>query len=102
MWWRPSVFSLVAAVALMRGYASAQQPLDGRWQIEALPERGTCKKPLRHAVVIEHGRIRDAGSRWFSISGGLELGGRVRGTIQRSRTRIDVAGQLSGRSGSGT
>jgi hypothetical protein len=98
----PSKLAVASTLALLAGSALAQQHLDGHWNIEAVPERGTCKRAHHYRAVIENGAIRNSDSRRFKITGGLEPDGRIRGSVQGSRTRVDVTGRLSGRSGSGT
>jgi hypothetical protein len=79
----------------------AQQHFDGRWDIQAIPEKGACKRAQRLAVIVQNGTIRSGGSRQVHVTGGLDPSGRVQGSVVRSRTRIDVTGSLSGRAGSG-
>lgn len=81
--------------------AWAQQQFDGRWNIEAFPNKGTCTRAYRYAVVVENGTIRGNASRRVTIRGKLDPSGRVQGSAERNRTRVEVAGNLSGRSGSG-
>jgi hypothetical protein len=98
----PTNLALAFTMALLNGTALAQQQFDGHWSVEATPERGTCSRAHRYRVVIENGTIRNGGSRRFHTAGGLEPDGRIRGSVQGSKTRVDVTGSLSGRSGSGT
>lgn len=94
--------SLVLGVTMaMINNAAAQQQYDGRWSIEAVPEKGACTRAHRYAVVIENGVIRNRGRERVSVSGGLETNGSIRGNIRGSRTRVSVAGKLLDRSGSG-
>ncbi|WP_048708375.1 hypothetical protein [Microvirga massiliensis] len=93
---------LIVALALLDGPALAQQQFDGHWSIEAIPERGTCRRPHHYRAVIENGTVRNGGSGKFNTAGGLEPDGRIRGSVQGSKTRVDVTGRLSSRSGSGT
>jgi hypothetical protein len=54
--------SLALALAIaMINKATAQQPFDGRWSIEAIPRKGACNRTHRYAVVIENGIIRSRG-----------------------------------------
>ncbi len=96
-------FVLAVSIASISNTTFAQQSFDGRWTIEAIPEKGSCKRAHQYAVVIENGTIRNSSSRSMkaNIAGGLEAGGRVRGSVQRHRTRVDVTGSLSERSGTG-
>jgi hypothetical protein len=95
--------SLAAILALISHGVMAQQQFDGQWSVEAIPEKGACKKAHRYVVAIENGIVRNSVSRKtrVNIMGGLEASGRVRGSIQRNKTRIDVTGSLLGPSGSG-
>jgi hypothetical protein len=93
---------LAATLALINHKALAQQQFDGRWSVEAIPEKGTCNRAHRYGVVIENGAIRNSGRAKVNIAGGLEASGRIQGSIQRNRTRVDVTGSLSGSSGSGS
>jgi hypothetical protein len=97
-----SILGIGLIAALMEGTASAQQPFDGAWSVHAVPEQGTCKRALRYRVVIEQGAVRSRASRSAEVSGGLQSDGRIEASIQRNKTRVDVAGRLSGRSGLGT
>jgi hypothetical protein len=92
----------ITSLALLSGSALAQQRFDGRWSIEAIPQRGTCSKVRHYEAVVENGAIRNRGSRRLDIAGGLQADGRIRGTVQGRKTRVDVTGSLSGRSGAGT
>jgi hypothetical protein len=97
-----SILAIGLIAALMEGPASAQQPFDGAWSVHAVPEHGTCRRAHRYRVVVEQGAVRSRASRSAEVSGGLQSDGRIEASIQRSRTRVDVAGRLSGRSGLGT
>ena len=96
-------FVLAMTLAPINDAAVAQQQFEGHWTVEAIPEKGACKRTHRYGVVIENGTVRNAGPRRMSvnIAGGLEASGRIRGSVQRNKTRVDVTGSLSGRSGSG-
>jgi hypothetical protein len=93
--------ALAATLALIDATAMAQQPFDRRWSVEAVPEKGACSRAHRYSVLIENGAVRNSGRARVNVTGGLEASGRIRGSIQRNRTRIDVTGSLSGHSGSG-
>ncbi len=94
--------SLILGVTMaMTNSATAQQQFDGRWSIEAAPEKGACTRAHRYAVVIDNGVIRNRGRERVSVSGGLEANGSIRGNIRSSRSRVNVTGKLSERSGSG-
>jgi hypothetical protein len=99
----PTSFALLAALILLGDPAVAQQRFNGNWTVEAVPEKGACKRARRYAIAIENGSIRNTGRRRVPVTttGGLEESGRIRGSIQSGKTRVDVAGSLSGRSGSG-
>ena len=99
----PTSFALLAALILLGDPAVAQQRFNGNWTVEAVPEKGACKRARRYAIAIENGSIRNTGRRRVPVTttGGLEESGRIRGSIQSGKTRVDVAGNLSGRSGSG-
>ncbi|EIM26814.1 hypothetical protein [Microvirga lotononidis] len=98
---------LVAGLGLMgllvvgASPVGAQQQFDGRWGIEAIPTKGACKRVYRYAVTVENGTIRSNTPRRAVIRGRLDPSGRVQGSAERNRTRVDVTGNLSGRSGSG-
>ena len=81
--------------------AWAQQQFDGRWKIEAVPSKGACARTYRYTAVIENGTIRSNTPRRATIRGSLDPSGRVRGSAERNKTRVEVTGSLSGRSGSG-
>lgn len=91
----------LAVATAMINEAVAQQQFDGRWNIEAVPERGACSRAQRYAVVIDNGSIRNAGRERVRVAGGLEANGRIRGSIERRRAQVHVTGKLSDRSGSG-
>jgi hypothetical protein len=99
----PASLLLPVALTLLGDPALAQQQFDGNWTVEAIPEKGVCKRARRYAVAVENGSIRNAGPRRVRVTttGGLEGSGRIRGSIRSDKTRVDVAGSLSGRSGSG-
>jgi hypothetical protein len=92
---------LVMTLAPINNTALAQQRFDGHWSVEAVPEKGPCRRTHHYAVVIENGAVRNAGREKVSVAGGLEASGNIRGTIQRNKTRVNVTGNLSERSGSG-
>jgi hypothetical protein len=81
--------------------ALGQQPFDGRWNIQAIPEKGACKRAQRFAVIIQNGTIRNGGSRRVHVTGGLDPSGSVRGSVVRNKTRVNVTGRLQAGAGSG-
>ncbi len=99
-----AVFLLTVTSALIGHAALAQQQLDGRWSVEAIPESGGCRRPQHYTVVVKNGIARNAvsGRTTDRVTGGLEPDGRVRARIQRHRAQVEVTGKLEGRSGSGT
>ncbi|WP_262267730.1 MULTISPECIES: hypothetical protein [Microvirga] len=98
---------LSAAIGLMVILASggsaawAQQQFDGRWNIEAVPSKGGCARVYRYTAVIENGAVRSGAPRRATIRGRLDPSGRIQGTAESNRAKIEVTGSLSGRSGSG-
>jgi hypothetical protein len=81
--------------------AWAQQQFDGRWSIEAVPSEGACARVYRYAVSIENGVVRGSATRRAAIRGRLDPSGRIQGSAERNKTKVEVTGSLSGRSGSG-
>jgi hypothetical protein len=99
---RLRIFLLLAGtVMLLDNTAVAQQPFDGSWSVEAVPEKGICTKVQRYKVVIGSGVLRSSGRERVGVSGGLEAGGNIRGSVQRNKIRVHVTGKLSGPLGSG-
>ena len=96
-------FFLAVTFALINNASLAQQQFDGRWRVQAIPEKGPCIRARRYSVAIENGTMRNANTKMekVNVSGGLEVSGRIRGSIQRNKTQVDVTGSLSGRAGSG-
>jgi hypothetical protein len=94
-------FLLAATLATIGHSAMAQQPLDGDWTVEALPGTGACTRVHRYTVRISNGSVRNAGREKVSVTGGLDASGNIKGSARRSKTRVDVTGSLSDRSGSG-
>ena len=92
---------LAGTLALISNAGLAQQSFDGRWSVEAIPEKGACSRAHRYTVVIENRSIRNRGREKISVAGGLEASGQIRGSVRRNKTRVDVTGRLSERSGSG-
>ena len=94
----------IVAWAMCSNAGLAEQRFDGRWSIEAIPERGPCHRVRRFSVSLENGAVKNAGSRRAgdNIAGGLEPNGRIQGSVQRNRTRVDVNGMLSDQSGTGS
>jgi hypothetical protein len=81
----------------------AQSQFDGRWTVTTIPEKGGCRRKHHYAVVVEKGVARNASGRTrANVTGGLEPSGRVRVSLQRRGTQVDVTGNLAGASGSGT
>jgi hypothetical protein len=97
-----ATFVLPGLLVLSGNTALAQQPFDGRWSIQATPEKGACKRARLYAATIQNGTIRSAASRGTHTSGGLDPGGRVQGSVVRNKTKVDITGSLSGRTGSGS
>jgi hypothetical protein len=95
-------FVFVVALTLNNDQASAQQRFDGDWTIHATPETGACKRARRYAAIIRDGIIRGSASRPARIMGALDPSGRIQGSVVRNKTRVDVTGNLSDQSGSGT
>ena len=92
---------LIGVLVSGQSPAWAQQQFDGRWTIEATPDKGTCTRVYRYTVIVEGGAVRGATLRRVMIRGKLDPSGRVQGSAERSKTRVEVTGNLSGRSGSG-
>lgn len=92
---------LIVILASGGSTAWAQQQFDGRWSIEATPNKGACTRVYRYAAVIENGTVRSSAPRRASIRGKLDPSGRIQGSAERNRTKVEVTGSLSGRSGSG-
>jgi hypothetical protein len=98
---------LLAGIGLMGILVSggstawAQQRFDGKWTIEAIPGRGACTRVHHYAVIVENGTIRSSTRRRVTIRGGLDPSGRIQGSAERNKTKVEVNGSLSGRSGSG-
>lgn len=82
-------------------HAWAQQQFDGRWNIEAIPTKGTCTRVYRYAVSVENGAVHGNALRRAMIGGALDPDGRVQGSVERNKTRVEVTGRVAGRSGSG-
>jgi hypothetical protein len=98
---RLAIFLLPSILALSGNTTLAQQQFDGRWSIQAIPENGACKRTHLYAANIQNGTIRSATSRGTNMSGGLDPSGRVQGSVVRNKTKVDITGSLSGRTGSG-
>ena len=81
--------------------AWAQQQFDGRWNIQAVPSKGPCTRVHRYAVMIENGAIRGITPRRVTIRSTLDPSGRIQGSAERNKTKVEVTGSLSGGSGSG-
>ena len=80
----------------------AQSQFDGRWTVSTIPEKGACRRKHVYAVLIENGVARNASGRTRAdVTGGLEPSGRVLGSLQRRGAKVDVTGNLAGKSGSG-
>jgi hypothetical protein len=92
---------LMGILVLGGSTAWAQQQFDGRWNIQAVPSKGACTRVHRYAVIIENGTIRGSTPRRVTIRGRLDPSGRVQGSAERNKTRVEVTGNLSGRFGSG-
>ncbi len=98
---------LLAGIELMGTLVSgaspawAQEQFDGRWNIEAVPRNGACMRTYRYAVIVENGAIRGNLPKRDMITGRLDPSGRLEGSVRRNKTRVDISGSLSGRSGSG-
>jgi hypothetical protein len=97
-----ATFVLPGLLVLSGTTALAQQQFDGRWSIQASPENGACKRARRFAVIVQDGTVGSATSRGTHTSGGLDPSGRVQGSVVRNKTKVDITGSLSGRTGSGT
>jgi hypothetical protein len=97
-----TLIALFAILSELGGPASAQQQFDGSWTLHAVPEQGTCTRAFRYRVVVERGTVSSRASRGADVSGGLQSDGRIEGSVQRNRIRVDVKGRLTGGSGLGT
>ena len=96
----PTAFVLAATLSLMGGAAVAQQQqFDGPWSIVVSPEKGACKRTRRFQVVIDNGIIRSSDTK---REGRVHEGGRIQGSVEIRKSRAEVTGSLSERSGSGT
>ena len=82
--------------------AQAQQPFDGRWNVQAVTRQGACSRAYRYPVVVRGGQIRSAGPEGADVLGIVTPQGDVQGRAASNRLRVDVAGRLTGRAGTGT
>jgi hypothetical protein len=94
-----SVLVLGAALTLLNGAAVAEPQFDGEWSVVASPEKGICKRARRYSVMVENGIIRTSATK---REGRVQPGGRIHGSVEVDRSRVNVTGSLSERSGSGT
>ena len=81
--------------------ATARTPFDGAWSVLIITDRGTCDRAYRYALRIADGRVYyDDPS--FSVSGGVDGGGRVRVGVGAAGQSASGYGQLSGNYGQGS
>jgi hypothetical protein len=94
--------SFASALALISSPASAQQQYNGTWNVEVLPQQGSCNRSIRFPVVIQNGQVRYGGAEGIGISGAVTRKGVIRGNVAAGVVQASVVGRLSRRSGSGT
>jgi len=82
--------AVIGILNLSGGNAVAQRQFDGRWDIQAVPEKGGCKRIQRFAVTVQDGAVRSGNSRRVQVTGGLDPSGRVQGSAVRNKTRVNV------------
>jgi hypothetical protein len=81
--------------------ATARTPFDGAWSVLIITDRGTCDRAYRYALRIADGRVYyDDPS--FSVSDGVDGGGRVRVGVSAGGQSASGYGQLSGNYGQGS
>ena len=95
----PTALALVTTLSPVSGAATAQQQFDGKWTIVASPEKSNCKRTHRYPVVIDNEIVRSSATK---TEGRVQAGGRIQGSVPVRRSRVDVTGSLSERSGAGT
>jgi hypothetical protein len=101
---RISTLALCSGVALALGCspAFAQQQFNGSWNVEVIPQSGSCQQTYQFAVVIQNGQVRYGGTDGIAASGAVTPSGAIQGSIGAGSVQANVKGRLSGRSGSGT
>jgi hypothetical protein len=101
---RISTLALCSGVALALGCspAFAQQQFNGSWNVEVIPQSGSCQQTYQFAVVIQNGQVRYGGTDGIAASGAVTPRGAIQGSIGAGSVQANVKGRLSGRSGSGT
>ena len=97
------LFSLLLAAPFIpvSTMGMAQSQFDGRWTVSTTPEKGACRRKHIYAVLIENGVARNTGRTRADVTGGLDPSGGVLIGLQRRGAKVDVTGNLAGKSGSG-
>lgn len=99
-----SAITLVSGAAIVLTYsaASAQQQFNGTWNVEVVPQRGSCNSAFSFAVIIQSGRVGYGGAGGVAVSGAVTSRGVIRGSVGAGAVQARVAGRLNRRTGSGS
>ena len=85
--------------------APAQKPHDGTWSVRMVTDSGVCDASYNYRIAIEDGAVRyiqEPGDSPTTVNGRVGSDGRVNLDIRRSIAKVDAAGRLDEKAGSGT
>jgi hypothetical protein len=93
---------VVTAAALTASTGFAQPRYDGLWSVSIVTEKGDCDRGYRYPIRIENGRLANAGSTGFDISGQVAQTGAITVTVSAAGKSAIGSGRLAGDGGGGS
>jgi hypothetical protein len=75
---------------------------DGRWNVLAITEKGSCDTGYRHEVSVGKGRVIYVGDAAIGMDGTIAANGGVKVSIGRNGESASGTGRLSANAGIGT
>ncbi len=90
-----------ATLLLINVAALAHQHFEGGWSVEFITEAGSCNPTYTFPLTVQAGQVRLGGAEGMVVAT-VTSQGAVKGGAERGSIKAEVAGRLTGGSGSGT
>jgi hypothetical protein len=90
--------------ALFAGAApvAAKSSYDGSWSVVIVTEKGECDRAYRYPINISGGKLINAGSAMFDISGKVTGNGAINVRVSYGERSATGAGRINSRYGTGS
>lgn len=84
------------------GPAHARMMYDGSWSVVIVTEKGECDRAYRYPINISGGKLINAGSAMFDISGKVASNGAINVRVSYGERSATGSGRLTSRYGMGS